>query len=131
MKTLIIVKPDWVDNRSLLSEIFNFIKENDLQIVLSERFTLKEDFWRKFYVDHSGTFYFEEMIKWMSSLPSLFLIIEGDKAVDLVRQKVVGVNGSGLRLKYQISELKNVVHASDSEDSAKQELDLVNGAFYK
>ena len=129
MRTLIVIKPDWVENCDLLSELYGLIKEYDLNIIFSKKISLKEDFWREFYIDHLGTSYFEEMVRWMSSSQSFFLIIDGERAIDLVRCKVIGRNGFGLRGKYQVSELRNVAHASDSEESATREINLVYGSL--
>ena len=119
------MKPEWVENNILLSELFRLIKTHQLNIIFFQKAFLKNDFWKEFYMDHVGANYFEEMIQWMSSSPSIFFIVDGDKAVDLVRWQIIGRNGSGLRGKYQVSELKNVAHASDSEKSAIREIQLV------
>jgi len=125
LRTLIIVKPDWAKNDDLISELFCLIKWHGLVVLFSKGAILERTFWSEFYADHVRTSYFEEMVQWMSSSSSLFVVVEGERAVGLVRWKIVGRNGSGLRAKYQVSELKNVAHASDSESSAIREIELV------
>jgi nucleoside-diphosphate kinase len=129
LKTLLIVKPDWVDNRELISELFYLIKENSLSIIHFRRFSFDEIFWKEFYKKHLQTSFFNKLIQYMSSAPSLIIIIEGERAVDIVRWQIIGRKGSGLRGKYQIDELRNVAHASDSEENAGTEIGLVTGIF--
>lgn len=129
MRTLIIVKPDWAENQILLNELFYLIRQYELTIVFSKKILMDQNFWKNFYSSHSCTSYFDEMIKWMSNSPSIFLIIEGENAVNLVRWQIIGRNGNGIRGKYQINELKNVAHASDSENSANKEIEQVKILF--
>lgn len=86
---------------------------------------MSRDFWMEFYIQHTGSSYFSELIQWMSSSPSLFLVVDGPDALSLVRWQIIGRNGLGLRGKHQISELMNVAHASDSEKSAAREITLL------
>jgi nucleoside-diphosphate kinase len=126
LETLIVVKPDWAENADFLAELNGLIKEHKLTIIFSKKATLKEDFWKEFYVGHIGTDYFDDMIIWLSSSPSIFLVVGGEKALELVRWQIIGRKGSGLRGKYQKSELKNVAHASDSDGSAIREISLIH-----
>ena len=118
MKTLIIVKPDWVENSGFINELLGSIEDHGLKIILIKKFSPGELFLREFYKKHVATFFFEELIHYMSSAPLLFLIVEGVGSVDIVRWQIIGRRGSGLRGKYQTSELRNVAHASDSEETA-------------
>ncbi len=122
---MIIVKPDWVENTVFVDELLVLIKKHGLHIVLFKKFSPSEDFWRKFYMKYTTAFFFEELIHYMSSAPLLLLIVEGVEAIDIVRWQIIGRRGSGLRGKYQINELRNVAHASDSEETARAELQLV------
>ncbi len=128
MSTLIVVKPDWAINDLVLSEIDELICRYGLRVVFSQRLQMSSDFWMKFYSGHIGSDYFDEMIRWMSSAPSFFLVVEGKDVLNLVRWQIIGRNGTGLRGKYQLSELKNVAHASDSEDAAAREIDFLYGS---
>ncbi len=129
METLIIVKPDWVEDSGFVNELLGSIEDHGLKIILFKKFSPSELFLREFYKKHVATFFLEELIHYMSSTPLLFLIVEGVGSVDIVRWQIIGRKGSGLRGKYQISELRNVAHASDSEETAKIELGLVTSVI--
>jgi nucleoside-diphosphate kinase len=131
LRTLIIVKPDWAMNHMILSELNELIHVYGLNVVSSQSLQMSSDFWTKFYSGHIGANYFNEMIKWMSSSPSLFLVVGGKNVLNLVRWHIVGRNGTGLRGKYQHSELKNFAHASDSEEAAKREISLLRKSLPK
>ena len=124
MKTLVIIKPDWTENIEFLHEFMDLVKKNGLHIVSIKKLFLGESFWKDFYIKYAGYHFFEILIEYMSSRPSIFIIIEGKDSVDLVRWKIVGRMNSGLRSKYKIDELRNVAHASDSLEAASTEINL-------
>lgn len=125
LKTLLIIKPDWVENLDLLSELYNLLQQYNFHIIYSKTITKDKFFWEKFYIHKLGSRYYNEMVEWMSSSPSIFIVIEGDNVIDIVRNIIIGRNGSGLRGKYQISDVKNVAHTSDSETTATTEINLI------
>jgi len=73
--------------------------------------------------------YFEEVVNWVSSAPVLFLKIQGDRAVEKAKWRIIGRYPEGIRGKYSENWIKNVAHAPDSEKSAKREIGLSKVIF--
>ena len=125
-RTLVIVKPDGV-NRSLIGNVINRFEQKGLKIIglKMERlnvYTLKDH-----YVHLSDKPFFQEILDFMTSIPCVLIAIEGKEAVAVVRQLVGATNGreadvGTIRGDYAMSVQTNIVHASENDKAAEEEL---------
>ena len=122
MRTLLIVKPGWKRYPGLLFGIGAFIRVKNLDICLEHTTIACRKFWEEFYQSHSKAPYFEEMINYLTSSKYIFMILDGDLVVKSVRERVIEIRA---RYGKKGKDTKNVLHASDSEENAQKEIDLV------
>ncbi|NPA97803.1 MAG: nucleoside-diphosphate kinase, partial [Crenarchaeota archaeon] len=79
---------------------------------------------------HKGKPFFESLIKFMTSGPIIAMVLEGDKAISVVRLMIGPTDGreappGTIRGDYALSKQENVVHASDSPESAEREIRVI------
>jgi len=126
-QTLAIIKPDAL-NRDLAGKIISRFEEKGLKIIAMKMEKLHPYKLKEHYAHLSGKKFYEGLIKFMSSIPSILLVIEGKEAVKVVRQMAGSTNGRDalpgtIRGDYSISTQSNLVHASDSLETAKKEIE--------
>ncbi|MFL0267729.1 nucleoside-diphosphate kinase [Candidatus Clostridium radicumherbarum] len=127
-RTLILVKPDGVE-RKLLGEIISHYERKGLNIIALELILADTETAKRHYEEHVGKPYFEELIKYITENKLCALVVEGENAVEIVRK----INGDkdplksdlgSIRGKFSIEKTRNLVHASDSAQSAKREIGI-------
>jgi len=127
-RTLVIIKPDAL-NRSLIGKIISRFEEKGLTIIAMKMKQLKSEELTKHYAHHKGKPFFEELLKFMSSAPSILLVLEGKDAVTVTR-KICGATNAReaepgtIRGDYSMSTQNNLVHASDSIETAEKEINM-------
>ncbi|MCR4285092.1 MAG: nucleoside-diphosphate kinase [archaeon] len=132
-KTLVLVKPDGVV-RGLIGEIIRRFEVAGLKIVGMKMNHITPDFAKKHYFAHTEKDFYPELEKRITSGPVIAMILEGIKAIEVVR-KIVGLTDSSksgpgtirgdfghVNLGYKGT--KNLVHASGNLDEAKKEVEL-------
>jgi len=125
-RTLVMVKPDAVV-RGLIGEIISRIERKGLKIVAMKMKFLGEEEARELYSPHIGKPFFEELIKFVRSAPVVLMVVEGESAISVMRRLLGSTdskeaNPGTIRGDFSCSKSMNLVHASDSEDSAKREI---------
>jgi len=125
-ETMVIVKPDGV-NRCLVGEVIKRFENKGLKIKAMKMEPLKPYVLKEHYQHHKDKAFFEELVKYMASIPSVLLVLEGKEAIAVVRKMVGSTQGreagpGTIRGDYSISNQSNIVHASENEDSAKAEI---------
>ncbi len=126
-RTFIILKPDAV-NRGICGEVIARFEKKGLKIVAMKMAKLSEDVLKEHYAHHSGKPFFPDLIEFMSKSPVILGVVEGRNAVGLVRQ-MCGVTDANkaapgtIRGDFALSTSRNVIHASDSTDTAKNEIE--------
>lgn len=125
-KTLVIIKPDAV-NRSIVGEIVSRFEKKGLKIVAMKLQKLHEQKLEEHYGKHKGKGFFKDLIKYMASIPSVLVVLEGQEAVDVVRQMVGHTVGrkadpGTIRGDLSMSVQLNIIHASDSIEEAVKEI---------
>lgn len=124
-RTLLIIKPDAVKKR-IIGKIISMIeKEFDIIGIRMKRLTLKEA--EEFYKVHRGKEFYEGLVKFMSSGPSVGLLIEGENVVERLREFIGSTDPNKakegtIRRLFGTTIRYNAVHASDSEESAYYEI---------
>ena len=126
-KTLVIIKPDAV-SRGLIGEITRRFEKKGLKIAAMKMEHLNEEKLTCHYGHHKEKAFFKELIEFMSSVPSVLLILEGKEAVSVVRKMCGSTCGreaeSGtIRGDYSMSMQQNVVHASATVEESEKEIE--------
>lgn len=136
-RTLILVKPDGVQ-RGLTGDIIARFERRGLKIVAMKMMQMDEDLASRHYKDHVGKPFYAGLVKFMTSSPLVALAVEGPKAVEVCR-KMMGktfctdAEPGTIRGDFGVSRGMNLVHGSDSEESASRELELYfdSGDFFE
>lgn len=127
-RTLVLIKPDAV-RRRLTGELISRIERKGLSIVAGRLFTVDEKLAREQYAEHSEKPFFGELIAFITSGPVWALVVEGPEAVGVVRTLMGPTDPQEappgtIRGDYGIQITENLVHGSDSAESAARELEL-------
>ncbi|MDR1480675.1 MAG: nucleoside-diphosphate kinase [Planctomycetaceae bacterium] len=127
-QTLVLLKPDTVE-RGLCGEILGRFERKGLKIVRMQMVDLTVDVARVHYADHVGKPFYPELEKYITSGSIVAIILEGDEAISVVRKMIGVTNGieaeaGTIRGDLAISKRQNLVHASDSPESAKREIKI-------
>jgi len=127
-RTLILVKPD-AFARGLTGEIIARFERKGLRIVALEQRTLDEATARQHYAEHEGKPFFGELVEFITSGPLVAMVLEGQDAVKAARQVIGATNPleaapGSIRGDFAVEVGQNLVHGSDSEESAAREAAL-------
>jgi nucleoside-diphosphate kinase len=130
-RTLIILKPDAVQ-RGLIGPILSRFEQKGLQIVAIKFTQLPPQLVETHYEPHRGKPFYAGLVKFMTSSPVVVLALEGKDAIAIARKMMGATFGSKaepgtIRGDYGVSNSFNLVHGSDSPESAQREL----GLFFK
>jgi len=128
-RSLVLLKPDAV-RRGLVGEIVSRIerKANWMLVALELR-TLDQATLEQHYAEHVGKPFYEPLMEFMGSGPSVALIVEGESVIEGIRALAGKTNpleaGPGtIRGDYATITRENLIHASDSESSAEREIKI-------
>lgn len=127
-ETLVIAKPDAV-RRRLVGEILRRIEEKELRITDLRMLRIDTDLAGRHYEEHREKPFFEELVRFITSGPVVVAKVEGEDAVTVVRELMGPTDPKDappgtIRGDYGEVITENLVHGSDSLESAKRELDL-------
>jgi len=127
-ETLVIAKPDAV-RRRLVGEILRRIEEKDLRITELLMMRIDADLAGRHYEEHREKPFFEELVGFITSGPVVVAKVEGEDAVTVVRELMGPTDPADappgtIRGDYGEVITENLVHGSDSPESARRELDL-------
>jgi nucleoside-diphosphate kinase len=126
--TLVIIKPDAV-KRGLIGDIVGRLERKGLEIVDGRLFTIDRELAHKHYAEHTEKPFFGDLIAFITSGPVLALAVRGPTAVNVVRTLMGPTNPldaapGTIRGDLGIELTQNLIHGSDSPESAKRELGL-------
>ncbi len=127
-RTLVLLKPDAVQ-RGLVGELVSRLEKRGLKIVGMKFMKMSEELARKHYSEHVNRSFFPGLLKFITSSPLVAIVVEGPDAVKIVRAtmgvtKPVDAATGSVRGDFGISIGMNLVHGSDSEESAAREVAL-------
>jgi nucleoside-diphosphate kinase len=127
-RTLILVKPD-AFARGLTGEIISRFERKGLRIAALEQRTLTREIAEQHYAEHAERPFFGELVDFITSGPLVALVLEGDDAVKATRQLIGATNPleaapGSIRGDFAIEVGQNLVHGSDSDESAAREAKL-------
>ena len=128
-RTLALIKPDGVE-RQLIGEIISRIERKGLTIAALELKNVSDDLARAHYAEHEGKPFFPSLLEFITSGPVVAAILEGPRAVAAFRQLAGGTDPvekatpGTIRGDLGLETQFNLVHGSDSPDSAEREIAL-------
>ena len=127
-RTLVLCKPDAVA-RGLVGEVVGRLERKGFRLVAVELRTLDEATAKQHYGEHEGKPFFGDLVSFITSGPLVALCVEGPDAVGAVRTLMGPTNPitappGSIRGDYGLEIEKNLVHGSDSPESAARELGL-------
>src|SRR4051794_17308449 len=127
-RTLILVKPD-AFARGLTGEIIARFERKGLRIAALKQMTLDADTAKQHYAEHEGKPFFGELVDFITSGPLVAMVLEGHEAVKAARQVIGATNPieaapGSIRGDFALEVGQNMVHGSDSDESAAREAGL-------
>jgi nucleoside-diphosphate kinase len=130
-QTLIIVKPDGV-RRRLIGEVIGRIEAKGYDIKEMRLFQIDEALAKEHYAEHAEKPFFSDLVDFITSGPVVAMIVEGEDAVRGMRQIMGATNPldavpGSVRGDFATAITENIVHGSDSPESARREVDLFFG----
>jgi len=128
MKTFFMIKPDGV-KRNLIGEIISRVEEKGFKITKIKMMTISQDLAEEHYVEHKDKPFFSDLVSFITSGPVVAMQVEGENVVAQIRNLMGATNPSdatpgSIRGDLATELDKNVVHGSDSDESAERELNL-------
>jgi nucleoside-diphosphate kinase len=124
--TLVLIKPDGVE-RKLIGEIISRFEKKGFKIIDMKMMTMSKMLAEAHYAEHVGKPYYDRLISYITSGPIIAMVLEGENAVQNVRNMVgktdplEAVPGS-IRGDFALNTTVNVIHASDSIETAEKEI---------
>lgn len=127
-RTLVLIKPDAV-RRGLVGEILARLERKGLVIEAMVLRAMDATFADEHYAEHVNKAFYPPLKEFMTAGPLVAAVVSGDQAVEVVRALVGATDGrtaaaGTIRGDFSLSNRENLVHASDSADSAKREIGL-------
>jgi nucleoside-diphosphate kinase len=130
-RTFIMVKPDGV-RRRLVGEVVSRIESKGYELKEAKLFTIDETLAKKHYAEHADKPFFAELVSFITSGPVVAMVVEGPEAVAGMRQIMGATNPldaapGSIRGDFASLITENIVHGSDSVESAEREINLFFG----
>lgn len=128
-RTLVICKPDAVE-RGLVGEILRRLEVKGLRIVAAELRTIDAELASRHYAEHRGKPFYDELVGFIGRSPSLVMVVAGpDDVWRMVRSLMGATNPADaapgtIRGDLAVQLTENLVHGSDSAESAKREIEV-------
>ena len=127
-RTLVLVKPDAME-RALAGEILARFERRGLTVVAGRVLTVDRALAEEHYAEHREKPFFGELVEFITSAPTLALVLEGESAISVVRTTMGATNPSQaapgtIRGDLALAMPDNLVHGSDSAESAQREIAL-------
>lgn len=127
-RTFVAIKPDGVE-RGLIGEIISRFERRGLKIVGMKMLQVPKQMAETHYGEHKGKPFYEGLVSYITSAPVVALVLEGKDAVALARNVIGATNPANaapgtIRGDLAIEIGRNVVHGSDSPESAKREIGI-------
>jgi nucleoside-diphosphate kinase len=127
-RTFVLLKPDAVQ-RALVGEIVGRFEGRGLKIVAVKMVRVPRSLGETYYAEHKGKSFFEPLMAYITAGPVVAMVLEGDGAVAAVRRMMGKTNSAEaepgtIRGDLALTIGRNLIHGSDSLESAKREISL-------
>lgn len=125
-KTLLIVKPDGVE-RGLIGEILGRVERKGLKISALKLEKISVEKAGLHYGEHRGKVFYKDLIEFITASPLVLAVVEGDEAIATMRKmagatRALEAESGTIRGDFAMDTTKNIVHTSDSPESAAREI---------
>ena len=126
--TFVMVKPDGVQ-RGLVGEVVSRFEKRGIKVCALKMMNIPKELAERHYGEHKGKSFYDSLVAFITSGPVVCMVLEGDNAVTAVRAMMGKTNPQDavpgtIRGDLAMHMSKNVVHGSDSPESAKREIAL-------
>jgi nucleoside-diphosphate kinase len=127
-RTLVLLKPDCVQRR-LMGTVISRFEAKGLQVIAMKMLRVTPALSRQHYAEHVDKAFYKSLEAFITSAPVVAMAVQGLQAITVVRDMLGATSGlkaaaGTIRGDYSCSRQMNLVHASDSEESAARELKL-------
>ncbi len=127
-RTLVLIKPDAMQ-RALAGEILSRLERRGLRIVALRLFQMDEELARRHYAEHKGKPFYEGLVSHITACPIIAAVFEGTNAVETVRKAMgatdpAAADAGTIRGDLALEIGRNLIHGSDSLESAEREVAL-------
>jgi nucleoside-diphosphate kinase len=127
-RSLVLVKPDAV-RRGLVGEVIGRFERKGLQIVAMDLRSVDGGLADRHYAEHLERDFYPPLREFITSGPLVAMVLEGDQAISVVRTLTGATDGRAaapgtIRGDFSLSNRENLVHASDSPESAAREIEI-------
>ncbi|MGQ9545640.1 MAG: nucleoside-diphosphate kinase [Dehalococcoidia bacterium] len=127
-RTLVLIKPDAVQ-RGLAGEIISRLERKGLQIVAMKMLRVDKGLAQRHYAIHKGKAFFDDLVSFISSGPIIAIVLQGKNVVEMIRRMMgetdpTKAQPGTIRGDFGIDIGHNLIHGSDSAETASQEIDL-------
>lgn len=127
-KTFLMVKPDGVQ-RQLIGQIVSRFEQKGLKLIGAKLMKISEELAQQHYGEHKEKPFFSELVQFITSGPVFAMVWEGENAIEIARQMMGKTNPKDalpgtIRGDFGLTVGKNVIHGSDSPESAEREIQL-------
>ena len=127
-RTFTLIKPDGVQ-RGFVGNIISRFEQKGLKVVAMKMLVVSEDLAKSYYSEHIGKPFFEPLIAYITSGPSVAMVLEGKDAVKVTRKMMGATNPKEadqgtIRGDLGLHVGRNIIHGSDSLSSAEREISL-------
>ena len=131
-QTLVLCKPDAVE-RSLVGEIISRFEKKGLKIAALRMLTIGPELAEKHYAEHIGKPFYNDLVDFIGRSPAVAMVIEGPEDTWEIVRKMMGATNAAqaepgtIRGDFSALFTENLVHGSDSAESAKREIEVFFG----
>ncbi len=127
-RSLVLVKPDAM-TRGLAGMIISRLEKRGLKIVAMKMLRMDRALAERHYAIHRGKAFFEDLIEYITSGPIIAAVFEGERAIEAIRQTMGATDPlkaapGSIRGDFGLNIQENLVHGSDSPESAEREISL-------
>ena len=125
-QTLVLIKPDAV-NRGLIGEIIRRFENRALKIKALKILNPSRELMERHYEVHRGKPFFDDVVEFMAAGTVVAMVVEGENAIEIVRGMIGALKPAEaqpgtIRGDFTLSIMENLVHGSDSLESAEREI---------
>lgn len=127
-RSLVLLKPDTLQ-RGLIGELIGRLEDKGLKIAGMKLMEVGDELAREHYKEHVDKDFFSNLFEFITSSPVVAMVVEGEQAISVIRAMMGATNPfeadpGTIRGDYGLDLTKNLIHGSDSPESAKREIDL-------
>lgn len=127
-ETFVMIKPDGVE-RGLVGEIISRIENKGLKLLQIKLLVASSSILENHYVEHRDKPFFQTLVDSMKDKPVLAMVVEGENSIKLMRIMVgdkdpLCASPGTIRGDFALETTKNLIHASDSKESAEREIKI-------